>query len=321
MSRLREGSILAVLAMCAVGAVTFAKDIPDVEEKPAAELPLCFRGRPQERLKAEEVARLDACRKLLERIYGFQLDARTDVLDLLLRSDELQVAVEGALKGMREMEKSYHDDGRVQVQMKVTLLEVLEVIERTYKRVEQGDRLVSEETIENVRRKNRYKDFVAIGWGALADSEGLDKIRAMRAAEIDCYRRIAERVFGMQINADTRVRDFVLANDAITTKVCLALPCGVKFTKYEFFADGTCAATGQITIRQVVEVLTRTHRRYGEGCGIKVEEIENIERESQDLVIEEVGQGVVGEPPEEEPYEVVRTTVIRRVLERKLVPE
>ncbi len=311
--------VMVAVALLVAGAVV-AEEIPwGGEDKPAPRVPACFRGRAADRLAAEEVARQDAYRKLIERIYSLSLDARTDVYDLVLDSRVIKTAVSHRLKGVKDVDKRYYDDCRVEIAVKVTVREVLETIEKTYKEVKKGRRLVSRETIEDVKRKNRDKDIIAVGRGALKGSEGLEKIRAMRAAEVDCYERIARRVFGLELAADTTVRDFVLESDAILTKVSATLR-GVKFVNYDFFDDGTCAATGQIKIREVVEVLTRTYRRYAKGSKVKIEDIENIERKNRDRTIVEVGQGTVrtAPAPEPEPF-FEEKTIFEKVIKERVI--
>lgn len=323
--RARAFVMAAALAVVLAASAMAGEDIPWGEEKAAPSYPMIFRGRAAERLAAEEVARQDAYRKLVERIYGLPLDASTDVHDLALLSREIDTELrEQVLKGMRNVATKYYDDGRVESAVKVTMREVVEIIEETIRRTERGGDLVSEETLRDVRRENRDKEILAVGRGALPGSEGLKKVRAMRAAEVDCYERIAARVFGMKISGETSVRDFALTNDRIRSKVSVALLNGVKFTDYTFLDDATSEATARLTIREVVEVLTRIHRRYGEGTGVRIEDIENLEVKNRDLVIVETGHGV---PAEAEPavasFEPFseQKTVVERVLSREIVVE
>lgn len=314
--------LAAAIAMLATG---FSQDIPWGKETKAPELPLIFKGRTAERLAAEEVGRQDAYRKLIERVYGLALDGQTDVHDFALQSHQFDAALQNELKGMKELGKKYYDDGRVEVAVKITLREVVEIIKSSVKRSMKGEKLVSEEVIENLERENRDKDVIAVGRGGLPKTKGLERARGMRAAEIDCYRQIASRIFGITINATTTVRDFMLSSDSIKSKLSVALLNGVRFTDYTYEED-VCKATGEVTYREVVEVLTRTVRRYGKGSRVKVEEIENVERKNRDKIIEAVGVGTyrlaattaetapAAKPSFEPFYE--RKTVIERVISK-----
>ena len=255
--------------------------------------PAVFNGRAGDRLAAEEVARQDAYRKLIERIYGTAINAQTDVYDLALESRELKAQLEHELKGMKEVDWQYHDDGRVEAAIKVTLRQVVEVVEKTVKKVTRNRTLVEEKIDRNVREENRDRDILVIGHGALKGSEGLDRVRAMRAAEVDCYARIAAHVFGIRINANTTVRDFALSSDKISSKLCATLLNGVKFIDYSYGEDGTCEAEGQLKMREVIEVLTRTVKRHSEGRNVTIEEIENIEQKNRDTVITKTGKAII----------------------------
>lgn len=316
--------ILAVVTLC-VGAQmpSFAADIPWGEDKTRPDYPPIFEERSVgQRLAAEEVARQDAYRKLLERIYGLSIDSRTTVQDLALASREIDTALTGRLKGMREVDKKYYPDGRVEIAAKVTVRKVVEIIEKTYTQVEKNNRLVSQEVLENVKRENRDRDLYVVGRGALPNSPGMEKIQAMRAAEVDCYERIAARVFGLEIKGQTTVRDFTLQSDDIQSSIAVHLPGGVRFADYAFFDDGSCEATGKITMRKVIEILKRTYRRHTEDSKlVKLEDISDLERVNRDTVITEVGKGTVrkfeemGLAEKTEAFEEEKTA-IRHVLER-----
>jgi len=287
-------SALTCVFVLALHASGFAAQVPEIHSvRPAEPLPPIFaQAGPAARLAAEEVARQDAYRKLAERVSGFALDAQTDVYDCVLASHQVHNGLRGKLCGMRQVKIEHFDDGRVAIWVKITIRQVVEVIEKAYKQVKRGERLVSEERLNSIKVENRDRDLVAVGFGALKGGPGLAKIRAMRAAELDAYRRIAARVRGLKVDADTTVGDFMLHSDAIRSKVSVGFFNGVVFSDYRFGEDGLCEVDGTLTIRQVVEVLTRTYRRHMKGGKlVKLEDIGNLERKHRDLVFKETGQG------------------------------
>jgi len=288
----------------------------------APPVPQIFRADRAARLAAEEAAREDAYRKLIERIHGLSIDGTTIVQDLVMRSRVIDAALRNELKGMRDVQKRYADDGRVEIAVQVTVREVVEVIRKNYERIEKDARIVKEETITNIERINRDKEIAVVGRGALPGTLGLRRIQALRAAEADCYVRIAARAFGIKVNADTTVREFTLSSDHIRSRVCHTLLNGVRFTRYEILDDDTVRVTGQLTMNEVIETLTRTYTREVHGRNIKIEDIKNVEREQRDTVIEEAGVAVVLPPGEEsEPIVVERTTIVERVLSKEIVVE
>jgi hypothetical protein len=317
-------TVLAAMAAIMAGNAVLGEDIPWGEKKSAPNLPPIFRERSaRQRLMAEEVARQDGYRKLVERAYGLSIDSNTRVRDLALASREVHSAVQNRLKGMREADKKYFDDGRVEIAMKITVREIVEVIERTYRRVRKNGKVVSEKTLEDVKRENRDKDLIAVGRGALPDSEGLRKIRAMRAAEVDAYERLAARIFGLDLGGDTTVEDFVLKSDRIRTDLSVGIPSGVRFVRYEFVEDDSCRATGRITMREVVQILEQIYRRHTEDFKlVRREDIQNVRTENRDRVMEVVGYGTVRAfqekdlSPASDPFSEQKST-IQRVLERK----
>jgi hypothetical protein len=148
----------------------------------------------------------------------------------------------------------------------------------------------------------------------------------MRAAEAYCYARIASRVLGMPLSSRTSVRDLVAANDAIRSKVSGVLLSGVRFTDYRFDADGSCHATGHLTVRQVVDTLVRTVRRYGKGADARIERIENLGRTTRDKQIVAVGRAApkpaarAAESPAA-PVTNEKKVIIERVIRREMVIE
>lgn len=77
---------------------------------------------PQGRLMAERAARVEAMRRLVERIAGLQITSETTVKDFVAESDFIQTASNAFLRGAREAGKRYHDDELiVEVEMQVKL--------------------------------------------------------------------------------------------------------------------------------------------------------------------------------------------------------
>ena len=319
-TRTRMMRVSVVIVALAVSGVGHAMDIEDVD---APELPAVFaRAGVAKTLSAKRVARLDAYRKLAERMVGMALDSKTDVYDCVIASDAVKNRFLGRLVGMRDTEVKYFDDGRVAIEVTVTLREIVEIIETAYKRAEKGKRLVSEESLRSVKRENRDKKITVIGFGALEDSPGLKKIRAMRAAELNCYERIARRVHGITISGGTTISRFMLANDRIFSRVSVQLLNGVRLRGYKFYADGKCEVKGELTIRQIVEVLTRTYLRHTEGRKlVKLEDIQSLTRKHEDLIITETGEGAPrGAQPAPAPFVFVeKKTIFMKVMRKERV--
>src|SRR3990172_13043379 len=56
-------------------------------------------------------------------------------------------------------------------------------------------------------------------WAQNLASDAQNKLLAKRAAEADCYRKLAECVYGVRITSDTYVRDFITESDQIRSGI------------------------------------------------------------------------------------------------------
>ena len=65
----------------------------------------------QNKLLARRAARVDAIRKLAERIKGFQINSETLVRDFVTEYDEINTSLMTFIRGMREKRVSYMEDG------------------------------------------------------------------------------------------------------------------------------------------------------------------------------------------------------------------
>jgi hypothetical protein len=246
---------------------------------------------PQGRLMAVRGARVDAMRRLGERIAGVQITSATTVRDFVAESDQIDVDMRTFLRGARETGIRYHaDELIVEVEMAVTLRDVLVSIKtwaaRHYKgdkvKVRQFDELiikardkVIKETGMSVPAERFLKQLnmaekrvVALGarapgWvtqtlratgQAALDAENPNKaqarLMALRGAELDARRKLAERINGLTITSSTTVNDFVTANDQVQTSM-LAFQQGARILEAsrKVLADGTAQAIVEIDLK------------------------------------------------------------------------
>ena len=293
--------------------------------KKALDLPAAWRAlSAKQRLMATRAAEVDADRLLIERIYGLQINADTLVLDLALASDEMRADVEHMIRGIRTQEVKYTDDLTVEVVKVVTIRELIETIERTLRRkkVLLG---IREEEIKNIRRYTRDTVLGAMGNGAPKGTKGLRMIQAKRAAEVDAYRKLAEIVVGVRINSTTHVRDLVLESDRIATCLAAGLK-GAKPTDIAYNDDGSCEVTMELVIRETIETVWRSTKRYGRGDKVKEHEWRKVTIETRDKIIKVTGNGapreagageLVGEGAAALPF-YQETQIIRRVIAREV---
>ncbi len=135
--------------------------------------------------------------------------------------------------------------------------------------------------------------FVLVG-GLFAQAQGVsaerNKLLAKRSAEADAYRKLAEAVYGLQLNSQTYVRDFVTESDDIRTTVDSFIK-GIRLGQPIWYEDGSCEISAEVTVAKVVEVLRTAHDRHYDGHDVKVSDFESISRRIDKQVIKAVGMG------------------------------
>jgi hypothetical protein len=104
---------------------------------------------------------------------------------------------------------------------------------------------------------------------------------AKRAAEVDAYRRLAERAGQTQITSTTTVANFVTQDDTVKTAVLNAVK-NAETTEIEFLPDGTAKVTLRMALGPIVRVVARQ---------IKNGETTLISDKTEQLTLEETGSG------------------------------
>ncbi|MBI5723341.1 MAG: hypothetical protein HZA50_05240 [Planctomycetes bacterium] len=215
------------------------------------------RVEPQGRLMAVRAARVEAMRRLGERLSGVMITSETSVRDFVAESDEINVDMKTFLSGAKETRIKYHTDELiVEVRMEVLWRTVLESFKSwadvhyrgnkiNITKIEEKITTVKDELIEETGMgipparflKEGIKDsVVAVIGGNLPNWVGITKrvvgnaavdkntdnaaqakLMAFRAAELDARRKLAEEVVGLVITSSTSVKDFIAQNDEIRT--------------------------------------------------------------------------------------------------------
>lgn len=123
-----------------------------------------------------------------------------------------------------------------------------------------------------------------------ASAAAQNKLLARRAAEADCYRQLAETVYGLRLTSDTFVRDFVAESDEIRTRVD-ALVRGVKLGPPRYYEDGTCEVDAEVAVSKVVTYLKQVHAEHYHGRSITTTDIEQIKKRVKRDVLRVTGAG------------------------------
>ncbi|MHC4295088.1 MAG: hypothetical protein ACYSTL_05835, partial [Planctomycetota bacterium] len=288
-----------------------------------------MKRKAQNKLLALRAARVDAIRKLAERIKGLSINAETSVRDFVTEYDEINTSVMAYLSGIREKGKPrFMEDGTCEVKLEVTLREVIVNLKQNYKRYYKGDK-VKIEDFEKMIVTHKDKVISETGMGAprseawetgaelivIKEGESAEKVKmsdaaralwmkyapgrarlmALRAARTDAQRRLAERIKGVYIDAETTVRDFVTESDLVEVTMQTVLR-GARETGIRYHDDELIVEVEMtVKLRTVYADLKTYSERHYKDDKVKIRKLEQLALKAEDTVITETGMGV---PPE-----------------------
>jgi hypothetical protein len=230
------------------------------------------------------VAELDATRLLLERIYGIGLDAETTVADFALQDDTINGEIMRTIAGVATSEgPEYKNDGQVWVVRKVKLRQVIETITTSIKQKPRFGKMITTEALLKVEQENRDTVIDVMGNGAIPGSEGMRKIQAKRAAELDAYRKLAERINGVEVASGTTVKNFVLESDEMRARIAYQIVKGAKPVSIDYTPDCACEVTMQLKLVDIFRVIkVHSHKAKSEV---------KWETQTETTTITEIGRG------------------------------
>ncbi len=282
----------------------------------------------QNKLLAYRAARADAIRKLAERINGLLITSQTTVKDFVAESDTIRTAMTSFLSGMKEVSgPNYMEDGTCEVTLEVKINEIITTLKRFHRKYYQGNRIRIED-FDQMTTTNKVKTIRETGAGAprenfvedpispVADGGSLSslshmgpaakeywmahctargRLMAVRAARVDAFRRLGERIGGVLINSRTTVRDFVAESDQVDmdmrTFVRGAQETGVRYHSRELIVEVELS----IKLREVIKTIQNWAETHYRGDRVRKQDFEKVILENRDKVIRETGMGV---PPE-----------------------
>ena len=269
-------SVLA--ALIAMTADVVAAPKPE-EVKPGALPAIWQKVSPQQRLTAIRIAELDALRLLAERVYGVQLTEESTVRDLATADDTVKTAVQQVLSGVTTKEgPTYYEDGRLEVVRAVKLSKVIEVVRETFKSSQGREIKLSHE----VETRGETELIDALGNAALPGSDGHKKILAKRAAELDGYRKLAERALGVQVSSNSTIKNMAVASDEIRTALTGLLK-SAEVTRIVYLPDQSSEVTMKLAIGPLVKILKKQIAASGKSTEISIT--------ASQQAIEETGRG------------------------------
>ncbi|TWT43818.1 hypothetical protein RAS1_02180 [Phycisphaerae bacterium RAS1] len=125
------------------------------------------------------------------------------------------------------------------------------------------------------------------------------KLLAKRAAEADAYRKLAEAVYGVQLNSTTHVQDFVAESDQIRGMVDSFIR-GIRLGTPTWYDDGSCEVPAEVTVAKVIDTIREAHSRHYNGDRVKSTDFESVTQRTEKQIIKVVGMGAprVDLPPD-----------------------
>ena len=121
------------------------------------------------------------------------------------------------------------------------------------------------------------------------------RLKALRAAELDGDRLLCERVYGLMIDADTSVQDLALENDAIKGAVDATLVGAITQGDPVYKDDGQVQVIRAIKIREITDTLNRVIRgkKLEDGSYVTTSDSSKVNRDVKDKVIDVMGNGAL----------------------------
>ncbi len=291
----------------------------------AASTSFAQRSEAQKKLAAERSARVDAMRKLVEQLKGMEIMAGTKVVDFALLEDVIKGRTEDVVRGCRERGPAkYYADGTCELTLEVTVAVVTENLKHILKGQYRGDKFTGEEFTQ-LTIKTEKQIIEATGSGSDVDLTapepaaggpaggetglreppgtgvwrtvpGRERLKAMRAAELDGKRKLVERIYGTLIVGNTTVRDFALESDEINAR-CRAFIQGATVQGYRYLPDGIVEARVVMPVNEVVIQLKKIMEGYYRGDRFHGKDFEQIKITVGTKDFEEIGKGALGYTP------------------------
>jgi hypothetical protein len=179
---------------------------------------------PQKRLMARRAAKADALRNLAEMIYGVRIDSRTTVRDFVTESDVIKARLRAVIQGAQEVDYRELPDGSAEVTVEITLGQVRDILGRdldydyrTFRATGNGAPPGQYQPTTSAPAPVNGGLLRAKGNGVEPNDPSMSPaergLMAKRAAKIDALRNLMEQAYGVRIDSNTTVRDFVTQSD------------------------------------------------------------------------------------------------------------
>jgi len=274
----------------------------------------------QNKLLSKRAAEADAYRKLAETIRGLHITSETIVRDFVTESDVIQTELDTFIKGARFGKPTWYEDLSCEIDAEMTVAQLITTLKELHTRHYSGN-VVKGTDFEQMKQTIK-KDIIKVtGMGAPRPdvppgAEGVgepiapDKLpkptlpalwremgpqarmMAKRAAELDAMRKLLERIKGLRITSDTRVRDFVTEWDKIDAEARGYLVGAQPVKEYYHDDEPIVEVTYAVPVEQVITTIKELHTRHYKGDRVTGTDIVNVKQQIKGQTFEATGMGV-----------------------------
>lgn len=307
MLRIRQSVLVIVAVVLAIPATAVAQDA----QRDA-----------QNKLLAKRAAEADAYRKLGETVQGLQITSETHVRDFVAESDQIRSEFDGFVRGVRFGKPQWDSEGVCMIEAEVTVAKVIEELKQIHSRHYKGRKLKAED-FESIKRYVQKDIISVVGMGAPRpelppDIPGGDlplpsgysapepvipaiwksipaqeRLMAQRAAELDAKRKLLERIKGLRVTSETRVRDFVAESDVIDADA-QGMLVGARQVGKPYYHDSELIVevTVEVPVESVITTIKTLHKRHYKGSRVTGSDIEQVTHHIKSQTFDAVGMGV-----------------------------
>ena len=285
---------------------------------------------PHQKLMAKRAAELDAYRNMTERIMGLRIDSDSTVVNFVGESDRIATSMDHFIKGLRidDDQTSWYDDGTCEVVVEVSLSKVIKELKTSYDKYYKGRGKWKTKSFEKIKTYTEKRVLTEIGVGAVRRTSLIpepetvpvvldfmnprdkhislpaiysryppkNRLMAKRIATVDAYRKLAERIYGLRIRAQTTVRDFDvnMSSDIIRGRLNHHLK-GMRIDEVRYQEDGIVEVQVSLTLKQIVTVLKLVCDEYYNETGkrIKSKLLKEITKHADRKTITVLGMGAI----------------------------
>jgi hypothetical protein len=112
---------------------------------------------------------VEAYRNMMETIKGIQISSTTSVKDFVLESDEIQADLKAFVQGLKIVETRYNEDLTVEVDVEVTLVQVIARLKQSVSRYYEGG-LWHEKSFNTITEYEKREVLRTTGSGAVPEN-------------------------------------------------------------------------------------------------------------------------------------------------------